>query len=158
MIKPPSVQNEYTLIYSGDPALNLPEDEAERKRVLDQARETGNWEPLLGGEPPTLFRIRPLFGDTLNWWDGERGRLQLGGLEAAALALRLTLRKVENLPGVKVELQKERGQLMVKPETIAALYEACGDEAQLVIQELSAFVIERAAAALRPKQLRGSGS
>ncbi len=152
MIKPPSVQNEMTFIYSRDPALRLPEDEAERDRVIEQARETGDWSGLLSGEDqPTLFHIRPLFGETLAYFDGERTRRQMGGLEVAAFLVRLALRKVDNLSGYQVKRVNENGRSIVSKENMGELYAACGDEAQLVVGEIGAFLFERVAASLRPK-------
>ncbi len=152
MIKPPSVQNEYTLIYSGDPALVLPADEVDRVRALDQARETGEWAPLLSGEPPTVFHVRNLSGEDMEWWEGERNRSRLGGLESSALMLRMALTSIDNLNGIKIKHVKTSGRRLVDDASWRELHKELGTLALLVIGELALQIMGRAAAqSLGPK-------
>jgi hypothetical protein len=152
MIKPPSLSAEQTLIYSGDPALNLPEDPAERDRVLDLARETGQWQSILKeGEPPTLFHCRPLYGTLWDWLLGEINRRNLVQVEAAALALGLALLRVENFGQYKVSHRTVDGQSMATTEIIDAIYREAGGSGRAVVEELGGQLIAQGLRGLRPK-------
>ena len=123
MIKPPSLIKEYTLIYSGDPALALPADPKEREQALIVARETGNWQPLVvAGEQPTLFQCRPLPGTTFEWLVGEWGfRAKLGrkptGAEGLLLTFQLGVRKIENFGGVPITFEDEADERLLSRDT-----------------------------------------
>lgn len=152
MIKAPSVASEYSLVYSGDPALDLPEDPAERERVLEVARDTGNWQSLIrAGEMPTLFHVRPLYGTLWDWFVGEVNRRSLVQVESAAFALRLALRRVENFGSYKVSHSKVDGQSMATTEIIDAIYTEAGGEGRQIVEEIGALVIVKATQGLRPK-------
>jgi hypothetical protein len=152
MIKAPSLQNDYAFIFSGDPALVLPEDPEQRKHALDVARETGNWQPLLGqGDPPTVFTLRPLKGSEYDWWAGECARQRLVNAEAAALVVRLALVKVDNFGAHKVERVKVDGISLAKVDIIDAIYAEAGGAGRAVILEIADEVIDRATKAPRPK-------
>lgn len=109
MIKPPSLQAGFALVWSQDPALKLPEDPAERERALKQATDTGNWTPLIAeGQQPSLFHFEALTRQELGWWDGERRHSSLHGrplspIEANDLLVRIALRRVDNFGSVTVE-------------------------------------------------------
>jgi hypothetical protein len=150
VIKPPSLVHEYDLIYSGDPALALPEDLEARKRAFDTAVETGDWRPLLGGtSEPTVFTLRPLTGSQYDWWYGETQRRQLSNPESAALILRLALRGVKNFGAFKVEPVNVDGQQLAKTDIVDAIYSV--PDGRLIVMELAGIVIERATTAPRPK-------
>jgi hypothetical protein len=150
VIKPPSLLHEYDLIYSGDPALALPEDAVIREHALAVARETGNWQALLiPGQEPTLFTLRPLTGSQYDWWAGEVKRRQLVEPEAAALAVRLALTGVKNFGPHKVEPVLVDGHKLARIEIIDAIYAV--PEGRMVVLELATAVIERATTAPRPK-------
>lgn len=165
MIKSPSLQNGYTLVWSKDPALALPEDDAtktpeenaaERARVLRIARQTGQW-PIAPGEQPTVFHFRNLSRSDLSWATGEQQdssehkRRKLSGLEVDDLLLRLALVKVENLPGVKVEHGRVGSQKRVAtPETIDAIHEAARPDGAALLAELAILVVERAEQQIDP--------
>jgi hypothetical protein len=152
VIKPPSLVADYTLIYSGDPALNLPADDAERERVLELARETGNWRDLLiEGDPPTLFQMRPLPGSVYDYWCGEVRRRELVDREAAALLFRLALTKIDNFGKLVVEHIKVDGHRIAKVDTLDQIYAALGGTGSLVVAELANHVLHRSEPALRPK-------
>ncbi len=73
MIKPPSIQGPYSLVWSGDPALNLPDPGPERDRVLLTAAERGDYSDLiLPGQTPTVFQCRRLPQHVREWVNGER--------------------------------------------------------------------------------------
>lgn len=153
MIKPQSVQREYTLIFSGDPALVLPEDEEARDRLLKQARETGDWAPLIAeGQEPTLFHFRDLTRTEVGWWDGERSHSSrhdrpLSALEASDLALRIALRGVVNFGKHKV-IRRQHGNVWLADESII---DAISNEAgSAPLMEFANVVLERAANPLRP--------
>jgi hypothetical protein len=152
MIKPPSLQSEMSLIYSGDPALKLPEGDEERARVLKLARETGRWQDLTAeGQLPTIFEIRPMTGSAFDWWCGETRRRQLVEQESAALALRMTLRKVVNFGDYKVKHERVDDFWLATREIIDAIYAAAGKEGRAVVLELGASIIERAVDSPSPK-------
>lgn len=151
MIKPPSQIHEYSIIFSGDSALNLPVPEAARERALSVARETGQWDPLLlAGESPTVFHVVPIHGAALDWLTGEMQRNGLIGAEAAALALRLALRSIDGFGEHKVKMVREDGHLLASMETINALY-AIDVIGRDVVQEIGGVCFERAFSGLRPK-------
>ena len=153
MIKAPSIQHEFTLVFSGDPALSLPEDPDERARVLKVARETGNWAPLIiDGQQPTLFHFKDLTRSEFGWWDGERchsarlGR-PLGALEASDLVLRLALRTVDNFGKHKVSRKQHGPVWLADSDIINALNEEAGSGP---LVEFAEIVLERAASPIRP--------
>lgn len=177
MLKAPSLQTGYTLVFSGDPALNLPaipaalpsdasaEQVAERDAVIADrqnqlrvARETGRWDKLcIAGERPTLFHLKPLSGSTYTWLASEADRRELRPAETMELALRLALDSIENLGAIKVSFEKsEDGQRLVKRSVIDDLY-AIGIDAgdaelgRAVVQELGSCVLVRAQEPLSPK-------
>jgi hypothetical protein len=150
MFKPPSLQNEYTLISALDPALSLPTDKEQRAFALQTARETGNWSPLIAeGKEPTTFTMKPLTGSQFNWWAGEVKRQGFVEAEAQALAVRLALRDIGNFGPHKVEHFIVDGYSLAKTETIDAIYSA--PSGRDVVLELAAIVVERARTAPSPK-------
>lgn len=149
MIKPPSIQAEYTLIYSGDPALSLPEDADAREHALAQARQTGNWQALTReGEQPTQFVMGQIQRHQRDWILGELQRRELCAPEVDALIVRVALRRVVGLGTLKVERSKSQaaGFHLVETDTIDALEAA---EPKL-IPELANAAWERATNPLRP--------
>lgn len=152
MLKTPSLLKDYAFIYSGDPALRLPDDEKEREHALTVARETGNWSAILSGnEEPTVFHLAPLTGSQFDWLRGEVSRRGLVDVEQAALAVRLALRKVENFGTHKVERAMEDGQRLATTAIIDAIYAEAGGQGRLVIIELFVEILRRADEPLRPK-------
>lgn len=124
MIKPPSLQSEFDLVFSEDPALDLPdastdEGKAERDRLLRVGRETGKW-PIKPGETPTLFRIEPLTGLALEYVDGEIIRSRLTEPEVRTLIFRLGVKKIENLD-VALTYTKIDGRRALSDETTDAI-------------------------------------
>lgn len=155
MIKAPSLQNEYSLIYSGDPALSLPESEEDRALALKVARETGDWSKLLTGtELPTVFHCGQIKRTERDWILGEvqhsstLGR-PLSAVEMDALVLRVALRKIDGFGSHKVERLKHgaSGVWICKPDIIDAIHAEAGHD---VIPELAGAIWERATAPLRP--------
>jgi hypothetical protein len=144
VIKPPSAIKEYTLIYSGDDALALPDDPSERANALRVARETGDWSRLITpGMQPTLFHMRPVSGTLYDWLAGEWRRRRLVDSEAYALAVRLALRRIENFGDHKVIVENEAPNLATVA-IIDALYDVRGGRE--LMTELGALVLERAQA------------
>jgi hypothetical protein len=178
MLRLPSVQFEYTLVFSGDPALNLPEvpdlaeEEAdpavlakhkelatERGRLLRVARETGNWGALLhAGAEPTMFQMRPIHGMALVYLSGEATRGQFVKAETVALAFRLALMRIDNLGGLQVkrDAKAANGLGLVTAATMEKIYDIGLDlgTPQLgrsVVAELGEIVLERALEGVSPK-------
>lgn len=154
MIKPPSQQFPYTLIYSGDPSLNLPSDPAEKAKALEVARETGDWTAIIhAGETPTLFTVRPITGALFDWMMSEGRRRDVSDPEMHVLALRVALVKVEGFGDAKVETAPaghEDEFRIATMKIIEALYAVDG-VGRDVVQELGAIVWKRALGGLRPK-------
>jgi hypothetical protein len=153
LIKPRSLLKEYTLIWSGDPALTLPTDEKAREHALKVAAETGDWRALINGnEQPTYFHVSPLTGSQFDWWMGEVSRRKLIVAEGAVLALRLALKRVENFGDHQVAVQRDSsGHTLASMDIIDAIYAECGGAGRDVIVELGNAIIERAQAPLSPK-------
>ena len=129
MIKPPSLIHEFSLVYSEDPALDLPSDPAERERALKVARETGKW-PIREGQQPTMFHFRDLTREAIGWWRGECGHSTalgrpLSDVEFNDLLVRIALRGIDNFGSLKVERkQVSKGIHLVNRDVIEAIYEA----------------------------------
>lgn len=121
MIKPVSLQGNYTMVWSLDPSLDLPEyaddpqlDDAanklarekverERARLLRIARQTGNWTEITKpGEHPTYFTFGHLTHNEFSWIGGEIQRKGMGGHEANDLFFLVAIRQIENFGDVKV--------------------------------------------------------
>lgn len=155
MIKPPSLQTTYTLVWSKDPALDLPEDEQERERKLRNAQLTGNWHELIKqGQQPTVFHFRNLSRSDLNWVVGEtqmsseHGR-PLSSLESDDLMLRLALQSIDNLPGVTIKHGRVGSQKKVAtPESIDAVFSAAVGES--ILSEFALHIAQRASHQLPP--------
>lgn len=151
MIKPASLVNDFTLIWSADPALDLPADPVERARMLKVARETGDW-PLREGQQPTAFQFHDLTREEIGWWRGEcesstiHGR-PLSDVESSDLLLRLAIRGIDNFGKVKIERkQAAKGIQLAKPDFIEALHAA----APTALGEFADVLIERMKEHLRP--------
>ncbi len=158
MIKAPSIQAVQSLIYSGDPALKLPEDDAEKARLINLARETGDWSGLIGeGQTPTTFDIKPMTGTAREWLYRWIANEKPTELEIAALALRLSLRKVTNLGDFKVKQEADREFWITTPDIIDAIYAAVGDdpdkhgEGRIIVLELGALAFQKAQERPSPK-------
>lgn len=148
MIKPPSLQKVYTLVFSGDPALDLPEDAEEKALALKNARETGNW-PIRPGESPTLFHFDPV-SHLVPYIHGEVSRGKLIDEELAALVFRLALSKVDGFGDRKVEFERdEDGHRVIAGSSMAMFYDV-GRDAGLpdlgrqIVYELGGLVFARA--------------
>ncbi len=151
MIKPPSNQNPYTLVYSGDPALNLPADDEPCALALTTARQTGLWQDItLEGQTVTAFDVKPLTGSAFDWWCGEVKRRQLIEQEAAALALRLALVKVTGFGDYKVSHVQVDGIRLTTTAIIDAIY-AAPELGRPAVLEFGSAVIERASESPSPK-------
>jgi hypothetical protein len=157
MLQPPSLQGDFPLVYSADPALSLPEDPVERATALRVARETGNWRPiLLAGQEPTVFACAPLHGSALTWLRGEASRGEWSQEELFEYAFRLSIRRVDNLGALQIGHElTARGH---KIQTLASLDELYDIGRQvnpllgrLIVQELGAVIVARAAETLPPK-------
>jgi len=150
MIKPPSIQNEYTLIYSGDPALNLPDEPVEHAHALKVARETGAW-PISLGHAATEFHVRPLTGSHIEWLQGEYTRRELTDLELAALSLRLALTKVINFGDVVVRHETHNdGHRLATRDVVNALY-AVPEHGTRIVMELGSHLFVRGSDSPSPK-------
>lgn len=126
----PSLQGRFSLIWSGDSALQpRPEDPAqgdEWDATLETCRERGVWAPLLkeGDERPTVFTFEFPRGTPKRRLLDLIGNLAAGQTqELAALFVRATLREVTNLGDyrVKISRDRDRGIDLVDDELIDIL-------------------------------------
>lgn len=157
MIKAPSLQNEYSLIFSGDPALVLPDDETERERVLRVARITGQWGDLIApGQQPTVFHFRNLEQSDIAWLEGEHGHSTeqgrpLGSQEYLTLAVRLALRSVDGFGSHKVEHKPVGSQRKVATSAIInAIHREAGKHGAEILVEFAVHIINRGSGQLDP--------
>lgn len=147
MITPVTRPAHYFLVWSRDPALELPADDEERRKALSQARETGDWEPLIKpGEKPTLFKCRHLDRDVLWEWDQYRdknGNDKSATLKGWSLLVRAALEDVHNFGGVKLpkRVKDHETQLMVVPATFLTNFS--GDIVDVLVLELGMAILER---------------
>lgn len=174
MFKYPSLQREYTVCSSLDPALDLPmppplpddaspEDKAHRDQLLEDriqrytvARDGGTWPAITkSGEKPTIFVFRSIHGTLWNWLQGEVERRQLTGNETCELAFRIALREIQNFGAFRLAHELVDGHGLATLESIQPLFDLGRDagEPQLgraIVLELGAYVLERASKGVRP--------
>lgn len=172
MIKPPSLQGPYTLCWSRDPALDLPEiphltaaatpediaarDKiaADREHKVSVASDTGNWHAITKpGQTPTTFEFRQTNGDPALWLRHQSQRVDAHGNQLfsweqlCALAFRLALRSIGNFDGKKLEREDVDGQQLVTVESLQSLYGVGGPSDPMlgisIIVELGAIVAHR---------------
>jgi hypothetical protein len=169
MLRAPSLQFDYTLVFSGDPALSLPDPATapddqrdavtkERLRLLTVARETGAWGDItISGEQPTIFRMRSIHGE-LAWIQGESQRRRLTTPEVAELAFRCALKAIGNLGSTKVEHTPNADGIVLVAKSTVDYIKAFGIEygqpalGHSVILELGLIALERAAEGIAPKR------
>jgi hypothetical protein len=156
VIKAPSSQHEYSLIYSGDTALKLPEDEESKAHALKVARDTGDWTRLIDASngQPTVFHCAQITRTQRDWIIGEVAQSStlnrpMHGVEMDALVLRVALRKIDNFGAHKVVRLQNRatGIWLAKTEILDAIHDEAGPD---VIPELAEAIWERAANLIRP--------
>lgn len=173
-----SLQREFTLCTSLDPALDLPEipvlapseDTEENRAAVEEVRkererryriaiETGRWD-VKPGETATLFTFRTIHHTTLTWLRGEIRRQVLSEEEIFEFAFRLALKEIANLPkpiDIKHQALNLTGRKidLVSERTMEALYDIGREigEADLgrqIVLELGAIVALRATEGVRP--------
>lgn len=175
--KPLSVQRDYSLIYSGDPALDLPDvptlpDDAspediaardaiakDRDHKLKVARDHGNW-PLKPGMTPTRFHLRNIYGDPVDWLHQQYERRNADGgpkyshAQLCTFAFRMAIKAIENFDNSTIVMEEVDGQRMAKLESLETLYQVGGAAdpglGRAIVQEIGAVVIERSLVGVRP--------
>lgn len=148
MIKPKSISKEYTLVWSQDPALQLPLDEKAADEALRIARQTNKWDALIKpGELPTLFQVEPMKGTTYSWLTSEQKRRNFAGIQLYELALALVLVRVDNFGDFRIEHTTNRdGLRVVSPESLDELYKVHRE----LIEELGGIVMLHAVEGISP--------
>jgi hypothetical protein len=156
----PSLQGRFSLVFSGDPALqprpdDLPadagkEDAAERVKAQEKydhdltvCRETGNWQTLIvPGVPATLFTFEIPKGEKRRALIDMFSTLMAEGKStvAASRLFRGALKDVTNWPGPKLTFTREDGLHLVADSLVEFLDEECSPR---IIGELSGQVWER---------------
>lgn len=174
MLKPLSMQREYSLVAAVDPALDLPvipelpddapaEDVAARDKIIAERREkyqracdTGSW-PIKPGEQPTVFDFRQFPGAALDWLLGEMVREKLIEKEVYALAFRIALSGIKNFGNWKPSTVTVDGHRMISDERMEEIYGIGGDEKPLlgsaIIEDLGRIVFDRATQGVRNRPL-----
>lgn len=170
MIKPPSLQNDYTLCSEYDDALDLPEvpklgDDAsaedratakklsdEREQKLKTARDHGSWDSLVKqGRTAVRFHFRQLGRSAIHWWLAEIERGNLSNVESSELLFRLALKSVDGVT-FPVPLKHDNGKFpMLSVASMDAVYAIDGNSGVglMIVGELTYLVSERARG-LRP--------
>jgi len=153
MLAPPSLQSEYALVYSGDPALNLPADETERANALRIARETGRWASITHvGQEPTAFLFRPIHGVARTWMANQARAKELTPDAVIELVFRLALVRVDNLPGLQLKHERVDGLPLLTLASMDQLYSlGTGDLGRDVVIELGDVVLTRTLQGVPPK-------
>jgi len=153
MLAPPSLQSEYALVYSGDPALNLPADETERANALRISRETGRWASITHvGQEHTAFLFRPIHGVARTWMANQARAKELTPDAVIELVFRLALVRVDNLPGLQLKHERVDGLPLLTLASMDQLYSlGTGDLGRDVVIELGDVVLTRTLQGVPPK-------
>jgi hypothetical protein len=153
MLAPPSLQSEYALIYSGDPALNLPADETERANALRIARETGRWTAITHvGQEPTAFLFRPIHGVARTWMANQARAKELTPDAVIELVFRLALVRVDNLPGLVLKHERVEGLPILTLAAMDQIYSlGVGELGRELVVELGDIVLTRTLQGVPPK-------
>ena len=153
MLAPPSLQSEYALVYSGDPALNLPADEAERANALRIARETGRWAAIThAGQEPTVFLFRPIHGVARTWMANQARAKSLAPEAVIELVFRLALASVTGLPGLELKHERVDGLPILTLAAMDQFYSIGeGELGREVVAELGEVVLTRTIQGVPPK-------
>jgi hypothetical protein len=134
----------YDVVFSGDDALDLPEDPAARAHALKVARETGNY-PCKQGVSPWIFTMQRLAPEVFDEWRSmmdEHGNRMGGTPMGASLLVRLALVGVRNIEGVSV--RRVRGRFETSELAAADVLTAIPDAARdAVISEFADVIIGR---------------
>lgn len=151
MIKPPSLQREFTIIWSKDPALvpppETPDENADEaalaayklaltdyERRLKVARETGEWAPMVReGHAPTAFHFMGLDREEGSWLYGESEyssihKRPLTRPEQFNLIVRIGIRGIDNFGDYSGRVVRNHlpngGPLACSHDIINAIYAA----------------------------------
>lgn len=161
MIKAPTIQGDYSLVWSGDPALNLPDPGEERDRVLTIARETGRWTDLVvTGQAPTVFHFKRLPKSVFDWIIGEHQHSSIYGrplsqVEGYSLFFRCALKSIENWGEHGKFKPTSMGGVTMAPESIVdAIGRVDPNDCMIgaaILGELAQLVWMRETAGITPK-------
>jgi hypothetical protein len=154
VIKAPSLVRDYTWIWSKDPALDAPPDDApedaraEWARRLRVAQETGQWDGLIkAGQVPTKFTIRHIPGT--QWRaliDGYQAG-KFGGASMLALSVRCALKSVSHLTADNAETKIEFTNLDgLGPCAKQEIVDVLDGYDYSIVSELAGFIQERQSA------------
>lgn len=142
MIKTPSIQHEFDVAWSEDPAFDQSLPDYQQR--FEAARDLGDYKPIqLGEEPPTLFTVKrmpsELFRSTL---DKQQAQI-IGSAEACATAFRSCVVRVTGWPdlGFKLTAKQVAPEVMDKLDTVSPR----------IVGEIGAFIWLRALKGLDPK-------
>lgn len=144
----PSLQHNYDVFWSRDPAFVQLADDAtdeqreEHARKWKIARQTGKYDDLLiPGGNPTKFVIRPIPGRVVRKMVDRLLGEDMGPLEHTALAFRVALVDVTNLGNEKVKLVDSDDYGKIADAEIADLLDRC---APGCVNEVGSYAWERA--------------
>jgi hypothetical protein len=159
MLAPPSLVHDYSLVFSGDPALDAPDERASEPEVrewqekLARARETGQWDSLLKpGQEPTRFVMRQLTGsqrrelmDLLE--DSSRG----GGMGKTAILFRAAVKRVDNLGATEVKHHRDPETGLSFKIATPEIVNVLDDISMAIVGELATEVARRLQGVTSPK-------
>jgi hypothetical protein len=157
MIRPPSLQKTFDLVWSGDPALNAPvrgdadsdaaweATSAEWRERLRTARELGEWGDLIRpGQVPTRFTVKPVPGTINRLLQDDVAAGRLGHNELFAWMVRVTLVSIADM-GVPFKIENERHERYGRVAK-DALIDFLDDINPTIVIEIGATVASRAVA------------
>lgn len=169
MFSPPSLQREYTLCSSLDPALDLPivpelapdappEEVSRVKRIADEyesklrtAQETGRWHEITKhGETPTIFTFEQVHGTAWTWFRNEILRQNLQDDARLELLFRLAVRKIAPFGNRVLEFDTIDGFQIARRSSLEPIYDLGRDKkppepglGRMILMELGGLVAMR---------------
>jgi hypothetical protein len=174
----PSLQREFVLACSFDPALDMPEVpkidrskasedeiklveklEKERAEKFKVACDHGRWDEITKkGESLTLFTCRGIHGPGVNWLRGEASRHERQMDEIYELAFRLGVKGVENLGSLKISAESFEfvdGQQLLTRATLERFTDVGRDMdnpelGPMIVKEIGALLFLRAIQGVPP--------
>ena len=162
MLIPPSITTDYSMMYSGDPALDAPEAppmdsspdivscyelaKAEWAHRLTVARETGNWGGMIkAGHRPTVFRMRQIPGTIRRrLLDLCGGEMSSRPTEFTSLCFRAAIVGIENLGDEKAKVERAHDPILNASIATSTIVDRLDDIHLGIVGELGEAVLMRA--------------
>lgn len=119
--------------------LRLKTDEDLRK--LNVSRETGDYGPILkSGETPTWFHFRVIPGSLMREFQNALMSEEVSNFKIPSLAFRLSITKIENLDGLKIETEDDQSYGKIAK---ASLVDSLDMISPGIVNELGNYALNR---------------